>query len=35
MPLAELDQMAVNVSLSDLSDLQGTAQMLSDLGILP
>lgn len=34
-PLTELDQMAVNVSLDNLSDLQGTAQMLSDLGILP
>lgn len=34
-PLAELDAVAANVSLNDLSDLEGTAAMLSELGILP
>ena len=35
-PLVELDFAATNdISLNDLSDLEGTAQMLSDLGILP
>jgi iron(III) transport system substrate-binding protein len=33
--LAELDAAAVDISLNDLADLEGTAQMLSDLGILP
>lgn len=34
-PLAEVDAGAANISLSDLTDLPGTAAMLSDLGILP
>lgn len=34
-PLAELDAQAVNITLSDLADLAGTAAMLSELGILP
>ena len=34
-PLAELDTAAADVSLSDLVDLEGTAQMLSRIGILP
>jgi iron(III) transport system substrate-binding protein len=33
-PLSELDADAVNVDLNDLADLEGTARMLSDLGIL-
>jgi iron(III) transport system substrate-binding protein len=34
-PLAEIDALAVDINLSDLADLSGTAQMLSELGILP
>lgn len=34
-PLEELDQQAVDIELSAMSDLEGTVQMLSDLGILP
>ena len=34
-PLADLDAMAANVPLTDLADLAGTVQLLSDLGILP
>jgi iron(III) transport system substrate-binding protein len=34
-PLAELDTVAVEVDLADMADLEGTVQMLSDLGILP
>lgn len=34
-PLSELDAAAVDVPLNDLADLEGTARMLSDLGILP
>ncbi|MFQ5420676.1 MAG: iron ABC transporter substrate-binding protein [Anaerolineae bacterium] len=34
-PLADLDAHAVQISLSDMSDLEGTAVMLSELGILP
>jgi iron(III) transport system substrate-binding protein len=34
-PLAELDATAVDINLSDLDDLAGTARLLSDLGILP
>ena len=34
-PLAEIDRLAININLSDLADLPGTAQMLSELGILP
>lgn len=33
--LADLDAMAANVPLTDLTDLVGTVQLLSDLGILP
>lgn len=33
--LADLDAMAANVPLADLTDLSGTVQLLSDLGILP
>ncbi|HSH04850.1 MAG TPA: iron ABC transporter substrate-binding protein [Anaerolineae bacterium] len=34
-PLTELDAQAVEIDLADLSDLVGTADMLSELGILP
>lgn len=34
-PLAELDAVAANIALNDLSDLEGTAALLSELGILP
>jgi iron(III) transport system substrate-binding protein len=34
-PLAELDAVAVDIDLADMADLEGTVQMLSDLGILP
>lgn len=34
-PLTELDAAAADVSLSDLEDLEGTARMLSRIGILP
>lgn len=34
-PLAELHAVAAQIPLSDLADLQGTSQLLSDLGILP
>ena len=34
-PLEELDQNAVDIELAAMSDLEGTVQMLSDLGILP
>lgn len=33
-PLAELDAVAANISLADLADLQGTQDMLLDLGII-
>lgn len=33
--LADLDAIAAHVPLSELSDLSGTVQLLSDLGILP
>lgn len=33
-PLAELEAVALHISLSDLSDLAGTQQMLLDLGII-
>jgi iron(III) transport system substrate-binding protein len=35
LPLAELDAVAVEIDLSDMADLEGTVQLLSDLGILP
>src|SRR5690606_9159208 len=34
-PLSELDAVAADIDLVQLADLQGTVQMLSDLGILP
>jgi iron(III) transport system substrate-binding protein len=34
-PLAEIDAMATDMNLADLADLPGTAQMLSELGVLP
>ena len=34
-PLEQLDQQAVDIELAAMSDLEGTVQMLSDLGILP
>lgn len=34
-PLAELDQQAVDIDLAQMSDLQGTVMLLSELGILP
>ncbi len=34
-PLQELDAKAIDVSLSDLADLEGTATLLSEIGILP
>ncbi|MBP7999284.1 MAG: iron ABC transporter substrate-binding protein [Chloroflexi bacterium] len=34
-PLAELDAAAADIALNDLSDLEGTAALLSELGILP
>jgi iron(III) transport system substrate-binding protein len=33
-PLAELDEQAVDINLSQLSDLAGTQDMLLDLGIV-
>ena len=33
-PLAELDEVAIHISLGDLADLQGTQDMLIDLGII-
>lgn len=33
-PLAELDALAADIPLSDLTDLQGTQEMLLDLGII-
>lgn len=33
-PLAELDTVAVDISLADLADVQGTQDMLIDLGII-
>ena len=33
--LAELDATAMNIDLSDMTDLEGTVQLLSNLGILP
>ncbi len=33
-PLAELDSIALDISLADLADLQGTQDMLFDLGII-
>jgi iron(III) transport system substrate-binding protein len=34
-PLSELDAATMNINLNDLADLEGTARLLSDLGILP
>ncbi len=34
-PLAELDTVAIDIPLANLSDLQGTAALLSEVGILP
>lgn len=34
-PLADIDAQAIDIDLDDLTDLEGTTQMLSDLGILP
>ncbi|MBK9050834.1 MAG: iron ABC transporter substrate-binding protein [Chloroflexi bacterium] len=34
-PLAEVDAAAADIALNDLSDLEGTAALLSELGILP
>ncbi|MDX1616595.1 MAG: iron ABC transporter substrate-binding protein [Candidatus Promineifilaceae bacterium] len=34
-PLAELDQAAADINLTELADLQGTVQMLSEVGVLP
>lgn len=34
-PLTELDSQAIDISLSDLADLAGTATLLSEVGILP
>lgn len=34
-PLQELDQQAVDIELAQMSDLQGTVMLLSELGILP
>ena len=33
-PLAELDAIAIDIDLGDLDDLQGTQDMLFDLGII-
>ncbi len=33
-PLSELDAVAIDISLGDLSDLEGTQEMLIDLGII-
>lgn len=33
-PLADLDSIALNISLADLADLEGTQDMLFDLGII-
>jgi hypothetical protein len=32
--LADLDSIALNISLADLADLEGTQDMLFDLGII-
>lgn len=34
-PLAELDAMALEIDMADLDDLQGTTQLLQDVGVLP
>jgi iron(III) transport system substrate-binding protein len=34
-PLDSIDNQAIDIDLADLSDLQGTVEMLSELGILP
>lgn len=34
-PLEELDAVAIDIDLSEMADLAGTVQLLSDLGILP
>lgn len=34
-PLDSIDTAAVAIDLADLSDLQGSVEMLSELGILP
>ena len=34
-PFGELDALAANISLSELADLQGTVDLLGELGILP
>lgn len=34
-PLTALDALAIDVDLADMTDLEGTVQLLSDLGILP
>jgi iron(III) transport system substrate-binding protein len=34
-PLAELDAQAIDINLSDLADLAGTAALLSEVGMLP
>jgi iron(III) transport system substrate-binding protein len=34
-PLADLDAVAVDIPLANLADLQGTAELLSEVGVLP
>lgn len=34
-PLAELDAAALDIDMADLDDLQGTTQLLQDVGVLP
>jgi iron(III) transport system substrate-binding protein len=34
-PLADLDALALDIDMADLDDLQGTTQLLQDVGVLP
>ncbi|MEW5988485.1 MAG: extracellular solute-binding protein, partial [Chloroflexota bacterium] len=34
-PLSDLDAIAAQISLADLADLEGTARLLSEVGVLP
>lgn len=34
-PLSEIDAVAANIALGDLADLEGTARLLSEVGMLP
>ena len=34
-PLAELESAALKIDMADLDDLQGTVQLMQDVGVLP